>query len=193
MAKRKRIRNYRLEYKNRIAHGRARGLSVSQARGHARSGVIRRKTLTVADPNDPRERALALMKDGATQKTAAKKYNVSVEKLRRYVKENTTAKLRGKKWIITDRRPEEMRIISGGRLYGIPVPYRFKRSVGQFWKAINKFLDTNNESYLKPLQGKGIRDADGKFHPWETDPNILRKLDSIGELHFVDIYTQTAQ
>ncbi len=188
-----RTRDFRKEYADRVKRGLAKGLSRARARGHARAGDVRKLKTSIPDQGDPLEKALKLMKDGATQKAAAKKYNVSVEKLRRYVKENTTAKLRGKKWVIIDRRPEEIRIISRGRVYGIPAPHRFKRSVGQFWKAINKFLDTNNQSYLKPLQGKGIRDAEGKFHPWETDPNILRKLDSIGELHFVDIYTQTAQ
>jgi hypothetical protein len=35
--------------------------------------------------------------------------------------------------------------------------------------------------------------SSGAFHPFETRPNVLRKLDSIGELSFVDIYRQTAR
>jgi len=188
-----RTRDYRKEYADRVKRGLAKGHSRARARGHARAGDVRKLKTSIPDPGDPREKALKLMKDGATQKAAAKKYNVSVEKLRRYVKENTTTKLRGKKWVIIDRRPEEMLIASGKRVYVVPVPYRSKKKVSKFWNAINKFLDTNDASHLEPFQGTGIRDAQGKFHPWETDPNILRKLDSIGELSFVDIYAQTAQ
>ncbi len=189
----KRGRNYKREYKNRIARGRARGLSVSQARGHARAGEVRRKTLTVADPSDPRERALALMKAGKTQKAAAKSAAVSVEKLRRYLKENTSTKRKGRNWIIIDRRPVMMVIASRGEIRWIAVRKKAASEIGHYWNAVNKFLDTNKAFHLTPFQGKDVRDAEGKYHPWETDPNILRKLDSVGELHFVDIYSQTAQ
>lgn len=188
-----RTRDYRKEYADRVKHGLAKGYSRARARGHARAGDVRNLKTGIPNPHDPREKALKLMKDGATQKAAAKKYNVSVEKLRRYVKENTTAKLSGKKWVIIDRRPEEMRIASRGRVYLVPVPYRSKKTVSKYWNAINKFLDTNDASHLAPFQGKGIRDAEGKYHPWETDPNVLRKMDSSGELHIVDIYPRTAQ
>jgi len=189
----KRIRNYKREYKDRISRGRARGLSVSQARGHARSGEIRRKTLTIADPSDPRERALALMKTGKTQKAAAKSAGVSVKRLRRYVKENTTIKRKGRKLIIIDRRPVMMLILSSEKQnpYWIAARRKAASEIGHFWNTINKFLETNKVSHLKPLKGRGVYDVNRKFHPWETRPNFLRKLDSIGELSFVDIYRNT--
>ena len=188
-----RTRNHRLDYKKRIARGRARGLSLSQSRGHARAGERKKPKKRNVDPNAALERALERMKNGESQKSAAKAQRVSVEQLRRYLKENTRAKRRGNKWVIIDRRPVSMVIVSRGKFISIDVPYRSKGKVGRFWNAVNSFLETNDRIFLKPYENDGIRDANGKFHPWETDPNTLRKLDSIGELSFVDIYANVAQ
>ncbi|MGC9953684.1 MAG: hypothetical protein ABSD21_05360 [Rhizomicrobium sp.] len=187
-----RIRDFKKEYANRVKRGLAKGHSLSRARGHISAADIRKSKPTIPDPNDPREKALQLMKAGATQKTAAKRTGVSVEKVRRYLKENTTAKLEGKKWVIMDRRPTLMLIASRGKIYFIPVTYRSRSRVGHYWNNVNKFLATNDASYLARYAGKGIRDAEGNYHPWETGPNTLRKLDSIGELDFTEIYHDVA-
>jgi len=189
----KRIRNFKLEYKRRVERGLAKGLTRARARGHVGIADIKKTRAKVPNPNDPREKALQLMKAGASQKTASKHTGVSTESLRRYLKENTTSKLQGRKWLIKDRRPAEMWIASNGRIYAIAVRYRNKSVVGEYWNAVNQFLITNDPSHLEPFQDKGIRDAEGKYHPWETGPNTLRKLDGIGELNFVEIYSQTAQ
>lgn len=186
-------RDYKKEYANRVKRGLAKGQSRAQARGHARADDVKKKKPTIADLNDPREKALKFMKYGATQKDAANQAGVSVERLRRYLKENTSAKRLGKKWVITDRRPVLMQIASRGKIRAIAVSYRSKSSVGQYWNVVNRFLETNDASYLVPFLDKRVRDTNGKYHPWETDPNTLRKLDSIGELNFIDIYSNVAQ
>jgi len=188
----KRIRNHRLEYKRRIARARALGLSTSQARGHARAGERKKPYKSSKEANPALERALTRMKNGETQRSAAASESVTVEQLRRYVKENTRAKLRGRKWIILDRRPINMLIASRGILIAIAVPYRSKSLVGKYWNAVNKFLVTNNISHLRPFRDVGVRDANGKRHVFETDPNILRRLDSVGELSFHTLYKNTA-
>jgi hypothetical protein len=65
--------------------------------------------------------------------------------------------------------------------------------ISRHWIAINHFLETNSPTHLAAFVGKGLRDSKGVFHPFETRPNVLWKLDSAGELNFVDIYRQTAQ
>jgi hypothetical protein len=65
--------------------------------------------------------------------------------------------------------------------------------IGRRWVAINKFLETNDPSHLEPFVGLGLRDTHKRFWPFETRPNILRKLDSSGELSFVELYRQTVQ
>ena len=161
----RRIRDYKKYYANRVAKGLAKGQSLSRARGHYSNADVQKPKPTVPDPNDPREKALQLMKGGATQKAAAKQTGVSVDKVRRYVRENTKAKLDGKKWVIKDRRPELMLIASRGKIYFIPVLYRSRSRVGKYWNAVNKFLDTNDASYLERYVGKAIRDAERHLSP----------------------------
>jgi hypothetical protein len=43
------------------------------------------------------------------------------------------------------------------------------------------------------LVGLGLRDFQSQFWPFETRPNVLGKLDSAGELSFVELYRQTVQ
>ena len=43
-------------------------------------------------------------------------------------------------------------------------------------------------SVLKPFVGDGVRDVSGAFHPFETGPNNLYRLDSTGELSVPEIY-----
>jgi len=134
------------------------------------------------------------MKAGKTQKVAAKSAGVSVKTLRRYLKENTTVKRKGRKVIIIDRRPVMMLILSldNPNPYWVPVHKKAASKISHHWNAINRFIKTNKVSHLKPYKDRGVFDANRKYHPWETRPNILRKLDSIGELSFVDIYRDKA-
>jgi hypothetical protein len=46
---------------------------------------------------------------------------------------------------------------------------------------------TNDLSQLEAFVGLEHRDSQGWFHPFEGRPNVLLKLDSVGELSFVDI------
>ena len=80
-----------------------------------------------------------------------------------------------------------------GRMRDVTVPHEASSDISRHWIAINLFLETNNPAHLGTFVGKGLRDASGAFHPFETRPNVLRKLDSVGELSFVDIYRQTVQ
>ena len=139
------------------------------------------------------EKALKLMKQGFSQKDAAKAAGVSAERLRRYVQQNTTAERKGGRWIIKDARPGTLRMVTRGRIHFVTVTRDAASDIGRHWVAVNKFLETNDPSHLAPYVGMGLRDTRGKLWPFETRPNILRKLDSAGELSFVDIYRQTAQ
>lgn len=44
------------------------------------------------------------MKQGASQRDAAKEVGVSTERLRRFVAETTETKRQGRRWIILDKR-----------------------------------------------------------------------------------------
>jgi hypothetical protein len=128
------------------------------------------------------------MKNGDTMKAAAEAEGISTERLRRYVKENVTAKRRGRMWKIIDRRPVEMAICSRAKFRWIMVRQYRASVIGHYWVAVNRFLHTNEPSHLTPFVGNGVRDVSGKYHPFETGPNTLRRLDSANELSFLEIY-----
>jgi hypothetical protein len=192
--KTKRIRDYRKEYQARIARGLASGKSRSAARGHTKaSDLTQRNAPLFKDRREPLEQALKLMKQGASQHDAAKAVGVSTERLRRFLAENTEATRQGRRWIIFDRRPVTVLMATVGKIREVTVTHDASSDIGRHWVAINKFLETNDRSHLSPFLDLGLRDVKGRFHPFETRPNVLRKLDSAGELSFIDIYRQTAQ
>jgi hypothetical protein len=134
------------------------------------------------------------MKGGASQREAAKAVGVSVERLRRFQQQNTTSRLEGRGWVITDTRPARpMLMATRGKMRTVTVSVDAASDIGRHWDAINKFLNSNNPAPLQPFVGLGLRDLHGRFHPFETRPNVLRRMDSAGELSFVEIYRQTAQ
>ena len=94
-------------------------------------------------------------------------------------------------------QPQDGRITFKGatrsKMRDVTVAHDASSDISRHWIAINMFLETNDPSHLAAFVGKGVRDSDGAFHPFETRPNVLRKLDSVGELSFVDIYRQTVQ
>jgi hypothetical protein len=191
--RRRQKRDYRGEYQRRIERGLARGLNRSHARGHARAGDAPQGSgATVIDPNDPRERALLRMKQGASMKAAAKAEKVSTERLRRYIKENVQATREGRRWKVIDRRGVEIAFCSEGTFRWIKVSTDKASEIGHYWVAVNRFLRTNDPSHLAPYEGKGVRDVTGKLWPFETRPNVLRRLDSAGELSFLEIYKNVA-
>ena len=193
-SKPKRKRNYRQEYLIRKARGLAAGKSLSQARGHARAvDLPGRVSPQPFRRSEPLENALKLMKTGVSQKEAAKQAGVSAETLRRFQKANTTSQRQGRRWVILDTRPVSVVMATRGKMRPVTVPYDASSDISRHWIAINHFLETNNPTYLEAFVGKGLRDANEAFHPFETRPNVLRKLDSVGELSFIDIYRQTVQ
>jgi hypothetical protein len=193
-SKPKRKRDYAKEYLIRIARGLVRGKSRSQARGHARATDLPIGANALPfKRSEPLEDALKRMRKGVSQKEAAKQAGVSAETMRRFQKANTTSRREGRRWVIVDTRPVSVVMATRGKMRSVTVSHDAASDISRHWTAINQFLETNNPSHLAAFLGKGLRDTSGAFHPFETRPNVLRKLDSVGELSFVDIYRQTAQ
>jgi hypothetical protein len=190
----KRKRNHPEEYLIRKARGLAAGKSLSQARGHARAADLPGTAIPQPfERSEPLEGALRLIKQGVSQKEAAKQAGVSAETLRRFQRLNTTSQRVGRRWVIVDTRPVSVVMATRAKMRSVTVTHDASSDISRHWIAINLFLETNNPSHLAAYVGKGLRDTSGAFHPFETRPNVLRKLDSVGELSFIDIYRQTAQ
>jgi hypothetical protein len=186
-------RDHKQEYRKRMERGLAGGKSRSAARGHPRAVDFSTPRPSPINRESPVEKALARMRRGESQKDAAKAEGISAEKLRAYQKINTTSKRQRRKWVISDLRPQEFWMVTRGKLRVVTLSRDLGSELSAHSRAIDRFLNTNNRAHLQPFVGRGVRDTQGRFHPFETDPNTLRRLDSIGELHFLEIYADVAK
>ncbi|HTW87459.1 MAG TPA: hypothetical protein VMD75_05595 [Candidatus Binataceae bacterium] len=186
MARRK--RNYKLEYRRRKARGKRLGLSLSIARGHARAGERPRPASVSTNPHGPEESGLKMMKRGVNLKDAARANHMSQERLRRYLRESTHATRVGKVWKIVDLRRFHLPIYSRGQIIEVWLSADEASKAGEYLSAVGRFLPTGDASQLKPFVSDGVRDLTGAFHPFETGPNTLYRLDSTEELSVPEIY-----
>lgn len=184
-----RKRDYKAEYARRIANAKKRDFSRSQARGHARAGERPIRGARSKRGDAPLEAALKALRRTGTQKRAAKEAGVSVERFRRFLRENKLAKRKGRKWIISDPAPRQMLVISDGeartrKLAGLKEASRN----GSYLAAVKAFINSNDIDYLEPFVGRTVRDTAGKEHIFETDPNTLYRLAASDSEIFEDIY-----
>ena len=168
-----RKRDHKAEYKRRLANAARRGLSRSQARGHAKAGEEPIRPLRPVD----RERlgnALKAYRQSGRQIDAARSVGISAERLRRYLRENVTIKRRGRTLVIDDNRAREMTIISTGQVVKAILPDFDAASVnGEYLSTVQAFLLSNEPSPLRKFEGRSVTDTAGKSHPFETDPNTM--------------------
>lgn len=201
-------RDYKAEYERRIARGLSKGLSRAQARGHPRAGeaaaaaaaaapgrgVSRSRRSNSAAPDaikaDPRlEEGFKALRRGASISKAASSAGVSRERLRRFIGENDLADWKARNWVVTDKRPRRVPLISKGRQIDVVVSsLEEAMRAGAYWDAQGRFVRTNDTSLLKPFEGKGVTDIKGRFRPFETDPNELHRIASMDAPVFHEIY-----
>jgi hypothetical protein len=60
--------------------------------------------------------------------------------------------------------------------------------LGKYWAAVQRYLQTGDDSALRKFKGKKITDASGKRHPLITDLRQLDTLGSAGVLSFESLY-----
>lgn len=186
-----RPRNFKAEYKRRIANAAKRGLSRSQARGHAKRGE---STLRPAREIDTArlEAALRVMRQTGSQSAAAKELKISGERFRRFIRENSLAQRSGRKWTFSDRPGRWMTVISDGQILWLNLPKFDQSSLnGEHLNAIKAFLPSNDIELLQPFVGRSVIDAKGKAHLLETDPNKLHRLAAAGSEVFHQVYRLT--
>ncbi len=185
-----RKRDYKAEYARRKARGRARGLSLSQIRGHPKAG----ETYASGKPSTPArtdelEAAVKLIRRGGSLKHAAKETGTSQERLSRYLKGNRLAEYSGGKWVMSDKRPRDVPFLKGSRQIKLTVPDFDNASlVGSYFNHVKWFLYTADPAHLAPVKGLGIRDIQGRFHSFETDPNTLFMWAAKDDPPFHEIY-----
>ncbi len=183
-----RKRDYRKEYERRIANAAKRGLSRSQARGHARAGEAPVKAKPVQS-DEHLEAALRLLRQTGNQSRAAKEAGVSAERFRRFLRANSLAERQGKRWHVTDNRTRTMRVRTGGEERLIELCDFEQASLnGRHLAATETFSRTNDIDLLRPFEGQSVIGADGQSYPLETNPSALHRLFNAGGEEFHVIY-----
>jgi hypothetical protein len=177
------MRDYRAEYAARIARGAARGQSRAGARGHARPTSTSEYDRTL-------ESGLRRIREGRSLVQAAKMIHVSPERLRRYVEQTGVAAKSKRRWVLLeDRRVRSVPLYSVGTFLVIMVEGFERASLAErYMAAVGRFLDTNDLAHLRPFVGHGVADVNGKWHPFETRPNILYRLNANVSEPFEQLY-----
>lgn len=183
-----RNRNYKLEYQRRITAGLSKGRSRSAARGHPRATDLPKPAPGAIDRDSALERALGHMRRGLSQSVAARLSGVSVEALRRHRLLHTKSLREGRRWVIFDLRPQGFWIASQSKLVAVTLANEEGSQVSTYWRAVNRFLDDGEHEHLWPFEGSGVYDVKGRYHPYETRPNVLRKMEAVDDLNFIEIY-----
>tara|TARA_R110000868_G_scaffold47181_1_gene155106 strand:- start:239 stop:835 length:597 start_codon:yes stop_codon:yes gene_type:complete len=186
-----RTRDYKAEYKRRKAQGLARGLTLSQARGHPKARELSASGKAVSAAADARiQSAISAMGDGQSLTRAAKTYKVSAERLKRTVQAKGLGSKINNRWVLTDQRPRRVPLISKDAqtiavtVAGFPEASR----VGVYFDRVGKFVLTQDTSLLDEFDGEAVRDVHGNDHPLITDPNTLIRHVQKDEPSFPEIY-----
>lgn len=183
-----RQRDYKAEYQRRIANAAKRGLSRSQARGHAKAdeAVVGKRT---AKDTEKFEDALKRYRQTGNRAGAAKAFGIAPERFSRFLAGAVTVSGRGKSLKIEDDRVRETHVMTGGERRLIRFRNFDQAALNdKHKKAVEAFLSSNDVDLLRPFEGRSVMDTKGKAWPLETDPNALHRIAASGDPAFPEIY-----
>jgi len=122
-------------------------------------------------------RVVSYMKRHNVSLTKASKENHILPKT--VVKHSNAVKKVGGRWIPKRWYSIErvMAINENGKSTYIKVKdSRHASTIGKYQNAVRRFLETGDESVLKPFKGKKVRDSEGNLHTLETNPQNLYEI-----------------
>ena len=155
-----RSRNYKAEYARRKARGLAKGLSLSQVRGHPKAGevFVSDKSLPKTTPSKISV-AIKLMNSGRSMTASAKEAGTSPSRFAWYLSAMKLGQKSGRKWII-----------------------------GHYHNDVKRFLQTQEIAFLDRYRELSVSDIYGNAHKFETNPNTLIRFSLKDEPDFPDVY-----
>lgn len=140
-------RDYRAEYQRRRELGRERGLSIAQARGHARVGetkILELKRSGVIDVSRKSTferfyQAINSIASGKSLSKAAKKAHIAIATIKKLdVDRKVLHRINNKHWEIRSSASFPILTKSGKWFKEIPLDQKNASIVGRYWNAVNK-------------------------------------------------------
>ena len=187
-----RQRDYKAEYQRRIASAAKRGLSRSQARGHARHGEapIRPKPIKI---DRTLEDAIKAIRAGATMSAAAKRFHVGRERLATYAKKQAGASRQGRRWTFSDMRERRVPVIVAGERYPVTIRvegHRPAELAGQHYAEASAAIESPElfPPFIAKWQGQTIVDTRRRKYVFATDPNQIFRAIGGEEIDWSRIY-----
>lgn len=120
---------------------------------------------------------------------AAREAHTTPTAVLRYARAAFT-KRRGE-WVTKPRDQLERQMLFYDRKGSYAVTVRSSTSasrIGEYHNAVRRFLETGDDSRIRPFEGKSIVDARGRRHRFLTDPDAIRRLARAGTFGFDSIY-----
>jgi hypothetical protein len=122
-------------------------------------------------------RVIAQMRrEGHSLTRASREGGISPQTVRRYTRavKNIDGRYKPTRY---DRIGRKMVINEDGKERWITInDSRHASMIGRYHSAVRQFLETGDESVLKPFRGKRFKDANGNWHTLETDPEKLYEI-----------------
>ena len=138
--------------------------------------------------------AVSEMRDGSSLPQAAKKYGLSRRQIMRFGGKALRKRKNGRYAARSYDRLLRIVVIptSDGLLEVETMDSREASRAGRSSAAVERYLQTGDDSALRSLHRQYVTDANGKKIPLLTDLRQLDRLGSAGELSFESFYARSA-